>query len=512
MKRGAALLFLLALLCPSRMEGHIGSPDIFYDGLVGAYRTHITIRMPGVVPGRAEIIVQVRTDKAVSVSFAPIFSKTAVSNAPPAEVAQPVAGETNLFSGELWLMTDGAYSISVRVKGKAGDGVVQIPVDSIATRQLPLPPWLGGALLALGLVLFCGGIAIVAAAAGESVMPPEAVAGSPQQRRYWTAAVSTTAILALALFGGWKWWMAEEANFRSRLLEGGWPDLTPEVRINGSQRILGLTLNWDGKRELALDHGKLLHLFLVRQPNRDAFAHLHPIRTGDKTFDVALPPLPEGNYEVLCDLTLAEGFSSTATNIVHIPAIPLHPDDAKLIKADPDDSWAADPIVVARDSAGSNTICQLPGGDQVVWMAHPALRAQHDAGLRFKVWDESGKPVALEPYMGMMSHSAVLRADGRVFSHLHPSGNYSMAARMVFDAKMAREVGAEAICGPDGIPLKSAEDHLKLAQVMQPIDGGDEPSVINLPYEFPTAGNYRLWVQIKTGGLVKTAIFDATVL
>jgi hypothetical protein len=513
MKQRVALLALLALLCPWRAWAHIGSPDVFYDGLVGPYQTAITIRMPGVVPGRAEISVRVQSEEAVAVAFAPISSATAASNAPPAEEARAVPGEINLFSGELWLMINGAYSINIRVRGKSGEGVVQIPVNSIATSQLPLSPWMGGALLALGLILFCGGIAIVAAAAGESILPPGELAGKAARRKYWTAAVVTTVIFVLLLVGGRKWWKADEADFRSRLVEGGWPDLAADVRVKDSQRILGLTLDWDGKHDLALDHGKLLHLFLMRLPDHDAFAHIHTVRTGDKTFDVALPPLPEGNYEVLCDLTLAEsGFSSTATNTVHIPAIPTQSAAVESMKTDPDDSWATDAAVAVRDNAGSDTVCRQPDGSQVIWKAHPAVRAHQDAGLRFEVRDEAGQPAALEPYMGMMSHAAVLRSDGRVFSHLHPSGNYSMAAQMFFDDKMAREGGAEAICGPGGSAAGTGMDHAKMSHAMPPLNNGGGPSMISLPYEFPTAGGYRLWVQIKTGGRILTAIFDTKVL
>ncbi len=55
----------------------------------------------------------------------------------------PIRGETNYFSGELWLMTFGGYSIEVKIHGAAGEGAVEIPVNSVAIRQLPLPSYLG---------------------------------------------------------------------------------------------------------------------------------------------------------------------------------------------------------------------------------------------------------------------------------------------------------------------------------------------------------------------------------
>jgi hypothetical protein len=473
--------------------------------------------MPGVVPGRAEITVAVQSNEKVDVTFAPIASQTAVSNAPPAEIAQAVPGETNVFAGELWLMTSGAYSINLRVRGPSGDGTVPIPVNSVAIRQLPLSRWLGAMLVALGAILCCGAIAITAAAAGESTLAPGVSPGRRARVKYWRAAAITTVVSALALVGGRSWWRADEAEFRSRLVDGGWPDLDASVRANGPQRILRLTIGEGSLPDrknlaLALDHGKLLHTFLAREPNHDAFAHLHPVRVGNKSFEVALPPLPDGDYEVLCDLTLAwSGFSSTATNVVHVPAAAQTPAKAILMETDADDSWVGDANAAARDNAGSDTVCRLPGGTQVIWKAHPCLRARQDAGLRFEVRDSLGRPAAIEPYMGMTTHAAVLRADGRVFSHLHPMGNYSMAAQLFFEDKIGTEnpiagkvkaANAEPICGPGGIP-NATTPHSASAGTS---------ATISVPYEFPSAGNYRLWVQVKLDGRVMTAIFDTTVL
>jgi hypothetical protein len=40
---------------------------------------------------------------------------------------------------------------------------------------------------------------------------------------------------------------------------------------------------------------------------------------------------------------------------------------------------------------------------------------------------------------------------------------------------------------------------------------GSTNSTITLPYEFPSPGEYQIWVQIKTGGEVLTGTFIANV-
>src|SRR5439155_16067257 len=131
---------------------------------------------------------------------------------------------------------------------------------------------------------------------------------------------------------------------------------------------------------LVPDHGKLLHLFLVREPGRDAFAHVHPVRKGGKSFELALPPLPEGDYKIFCDLTFEEsGLSSTATNFVHIPALPAGAPGGGPVARDPDDSWASLAAAAAPAVTWSNAVFRLPGGQQVVWRSTRPLRIKQEA-------------------------------------------------------------------------------------------------------------------------------------
>jgi len=94
-----------------------------------------------------------------------------------------------------------------------------------------------------------------------------------------------------------------------------------------------------------------------------------------------------------------------------------------------------------------------------------------------------------------------MRADGSVFAHLHPAGNFSMAAQSFFESKVAKETG-------EGGAAPVAVDHSKMHHGA----AGPSPSAFYLPYEFPSPGSYHVWIQFKTGGQVRTARFEAKIL
>jgi hypothetical protein len=86
--------------------------------------------------------------------------------------------------------------------------------------------------------------------------------------------------------------------------------------------------------------------------------------------------------------------------------------------------------------------------------------------------------------MGMPGHAVFIKRDRRVFAHVHPGGSVPAAAL--------------AIASADGDP--GHQSH----QV--PL-----PAVVSFPYGFPEPGEYRIFVQVKRGGYVRTEAFDANV-
>ncbi len=295
-------------------------------------------------------------------------------------------------------------------------------------------------------------LSIVGAAVRESVLAPGEAPDGRRRLRARVVTVLAGVLLALILLGGKNWWASVEAEERAELYQ----PFAVEASVQG--RVLALDIRDTRSRQwspLIPDHGKLMHLFLVREPGLDAFAHLHPVPKGtQERFEVALPALPAGRYRVYGDIVHETGFPQTLTDVVEIPAIPAGS------ATDPDDSW------------------HLEGSGGLTWQKSP-LVAGREVDLRFEA------KVPLEPYMGMMGHAVITRPDGEVFVHLHPVGSFSMASQQAFERKL-------------GVARAHGHHH--------------PTSVVSFPYEFPRPGRYRIWVQVKSGGKVVTGAFDADVL
>jgi hypothetical protein len=97
------------------------------------------------------------------------------------------------------------------------------------------------------------------------------------------------------------------------------------------------------------------------------------------------------------------------------------------------------------------------GGETVTLSGAEHLHAGQPATLEFAI-ERAGEPVAVEPYLGASGHLVALREGDLAFLHVHPSG--------------------------DGVSFETA---------------------------FPTAGAYRLFLQVKVDGEVRTAAFTVEV-
>ncbi len=481
-RRAFIVLALLLAALPAR--AHVGSPNVFYDGSAGPYPLRVIVRTPVVIPGIAEVTVKLRGGTASAVTAQPIPWETGTKGAPPPDVATPVPGAPGVWSAQIWIMQGSSYGVRVRVKGAAGGGETLVPVTAVPTQVLEMKPGMGIVLGALGLFLFAGAVTLVVSGVREASLPPGEVADGRRRNRARIVGAEAAVVLALLLWGGKSWWDSANAQAKQGLYKPF--HVTSATRLEGGRPVLSLAIDDERRPDwspLMPDHGKLMHLFLVREPGFDAFAHVHPVPAGTGRFEVSLPPLPAGTYRLYADVVHESGFPQTLVDRVTVPATSTGGTGGPA--PDPDDSWRNSAPLAAKATSGPQ-VSPLEGGGTLVWQAEP-LKANREAALRFEARDAAGNPLALEPYMGMLSHAVITRYDGQVFVHLHPMGTINMAAQERFE----KETGM-------GMMEMAGMDY-------------SAPGAVTFPYEFPQPGRYRLWVQVKSGGQVRTGVFDAVV-
>jgi hypothetical protein len=490
----AAALWLLA-------SAHVGSPDVVFDGAAGPYPVRVIVRPPDVVPGLADVIVRAVEPGVEHVTIRPVFWRVGVAGAPAGDEMSRVAGQQDVYTGRLWLMAFGSYSVYVTVSGAKGTGTAIVPVAALATGRLPLSRGLTIILIVLGSLLVAGLITIVYAASGESLVAPGEPFDARRRRRARLVTTISAPILALLLFGGSKWWNAEDNAYRRNMY--GAPAAEPTVAVDATHRTLSVTVRDTANfrtltAPLIPDHGKMVHLFLIATNGSNNFAHLHPVEHDSGAaliFTGEVPALPAGRYRLFGDLTLENGLSLTVTNTVDLPAPP-----SVVARTDSDDAWT---MTSAVPIAAAGAVSQLGDGYTLVWNDSIPLTSRDAVELAFTVRDSAGKVATLEPYLGMVAHAAVVRSDGSVFIHLHPMGTVTSVAQQVFRARDLGDTTAHGRLGPSALAASNAASASMPAMSMS--------GAISFPYEFPKPGRYRIWVQVRPATRVLTGTFDVDV-
>lgn len=504
---GAAANLVAITLIYLVSSAHVGSPDTWFEGMAGPYPVTVQIVPAGVVPGVANVFVRITGDQPSLVTVqANRFDAT--GGAPPPESAPAVEGDAGLFAGKLWIMSGGSNSVSVDVTGPKGRGKVVVPLVASATRRLEMNVPMGIGLATVGMFLLVGLVTIIGAAVRESTLTPGETAGPSHFRRARRAMLATTVVAGGLLFGGWTWWNAEDAGYVSGMFKpfaartsvaanSGVTMLT--VAIADSAWMMRGDSGWLSRHgasswtPLVKDHGKLMHLFLVRE-DLSAFAHLHPASADSVQFTSQLPPLPVGNYRVFGDIVHESGFTQTVVSSVTVAGAAAP--QASMPNDDGDDSW-----FVGEVNSNATSI-QLANGGSMTWNRGPQkLVSGVPARLQFTITNRDGTAAVLEPYMGMPAHAVVARDDGSVFVHLHPSGTISMASQMAF----AMRQPGDSVRGRLGRRITEA------GEMPMAGHGSTTSNIVSFPYAFPKPGQYRVWVQVRQAGEVFTGAFHASV-
>jgi len=448
-------MFLLLGALPA--WAHVGSPDVYVRGDAGPYTVYVSVHPPVTVPGAAEIDVQ-SSDAAVT----------------GVDVISGDAGATSLkefsqeekFVGSAWVPAGARmWKLRVQVAGSRGTGEMLVPVTLPAVVR-EQRPWLRSVVLG-----FAGALLLLAGARirRKRVTLTELLCGWPGEASRQRKLLAWMLVFdGVILFCLGAWGVAQAAQTRSvtpalqiAMLDGGTMDLKLS-RVSG-----GHALN-----DLAPDHAHLMHLFLIRLPDMGVVLHLHPVLVSASRdaveFKETMPPMADGAFAIYADVSHADGVAETATMAAGLPMQVGHP----LVG---DDSVG---VVAHGIGEGCGATSVLADGYRMTLTCPDVLRAKTGLLLRVTLVDAAGNvPADMTNYMGMGGHAAVVSRDGSVFAHIHPMGTV-----MAFSSTSAM----------DGMAM--------------PVS-----NVVEFPYGFPKAGEYRVFVQMKHGAVVETGGFNLAV-
>jgi hypothetical protein len=465
---------LLLLIAALPLAAHVGSPDVFYEGLAGPYRLLVTVRPPQVVPGVAEVEIRSASPDVSSVRLVPlVLGFRGAQYAPVSDVAKVSTEDRQFYTGALWLMAPGSWQVRIDVDGARGSGRLSVPVPALATRMYGMQTLLAIVLIPLGLVLCIGLVSIAGAAVRDAMLEPGAQPDPARVRRSRIVMAAAAVLVAGAVWFGNSWWTAEAGVYGRRVYQP--LQFQPSIRAGDwlSLQVLHPGRLRSQTDDLLPDHGHLMHLYVIRVPQMDLVWHLHPGRQSDGSFAQPLPAMPAGRYALYGDIVHQDGIGETATGEIDLPAtIAGHPLTG-------DDSGGSSPVLSA-----DGAVSRLPDGYRMVWIRETKpIRARQAYDFRFRLEDPRGNPAdGIELYMGMLGHAAFVADDRSVFAHVHPTGSVPMPAIQLTDPHAGHTMFAE---GP--------------------------PPEVAFPYGFPKPGRYRIFVQMKRAGTVETGIFGATV-
>jgi hypothetical protein len=476
----------LLLLLPLSASAHVGSKDVFQTVHAGPYVLNVTIRPPNVIPGIAAVEIRSTGAALTGLHITPLPLTGEASKHPPAaDAMQQSRDDPSFYTGGVWIMASGTWQVRIEADGPAGRETSSVPVVAVPIATLKMQPAMGFALAALGLFLIVSMAGVVAASIRESRLAPGVVPTAERKRRGFYAMLASLAVMILFVFLGAKWWNVEAASYAGHIftpavttasLTGDQLDLNVQ-NYNPDQDLPERFRRFRSNKDYLPDHGKLIHLYAIREPQMDAAFHLHPTLVAPGDFRMALPAMPAGHYRLYGDVVHANGFPETLQATVDVPAglppAPLAAEDAEAL-----------PCPLSQGLLG--TSYKLPDGYTMQWDRPASISATTPYIFHFRLLDSAGRPATdMQPYLGMAGHAAFVKTDGSVFAHTHPDGSAAMADVM--------------LATPGDGSMNAMEKPGPIA-----------PEV-DFPYGFPTPGRYRIFIQMRHAGTVETGVFDAEV-
>jgi hypothetical protein len=492
--RWLTLAFVAGLLAPLA-QAHVGTSSVFVQGKAGPYPVYVTVTPPAVIPGEAMVSVISEGANVRSVTVqANVLAGDLARSMPHGQRLDAGPAGSHEFHGMAWIMTQGSWQIRLTVDGDAGSGTLSVPLPASPMRLMKMSKPFGALLIVLGLFLILGLASLASAALREAQQDPGVEPGPSQKRVGQRAAWVAVVLVIVVLFAGNRLWKQEIARYSGNIYRPLLmtttlsPDNVLHLEVHPPAGVeLFTTRRMD---DLVLDHNHLMHLYVVRWPTMDVAYHLHPEQMAAGSFDLKLPTMPAGDYRLFADVVHADGFPETAVaetklNVPHGRA--LVGDDAMgILPAFSTGPVRTSPSFVLPDGY-QYRLSVTPAGSMKPQSAPMLIRANQPVLLSFTLLDpQGGVPTEMQNYMGMIGHAAIIKSDGSVFAHIHPDGSMAMAAYMMANQSAMGSMN-----------MSDAEKSL--------------PNTATFPFGFPSAGKYRVIVQMKHADTVETGAVDVVV-
>ena len=172
-----------------------------------------------------------------------------------------------------------------------------------------------------------------------------------------------------------------------------------------SYRFVIIDNQGDIVKNFAITHTKPLHLIVVRKDLK-YFQHPHPTldaSTGEFTLSDLTFPAP-GEYRIFADFAVLNGMGDQ----MRMPLAITISEDIKV-----ENAYTPEPL-------GTEERVKMFDGNQVTLSTEQTLIPEKAMTLVFDL-KQNGKPITdLEPYLGALGHSIILRDETLDFIHAHP--------------------------------------------------------------------------------------------
>ena len=142
-----SFLIALSFVVCAPAHAHVGSADVFYENDAGPYHVFVTVRMPKVIPGLAQVEIRSESNDVheVRLNILRLSGFGYKLQAIP-DLAQRSPQDPRFFVGSIWVMETYDLQVRIQIDGARGKAELGVPMPAFAQSTLRMQKSLGALL------------------------------------------------------------------------------------------------------------------------------------------------------------------------------------------------------------------------------------------------------------------------------------------------------------------------------------------------------------------------------